>query len=117
MGVYSLRKQLLICSSALGPSFDVSVGIHLLHASFPNNPSTGTGGSYHFVLISGFLEEHAKSVEGHRLLDGAPGDELIGDLSGKNQRSGTPSRLGGDSGGFAMTWIDAGLGRQGENED
>ena len=116
MGVYSLRKQLLICSSALGPTFDVSVGIHLLHASFSNNPSTGTGGSYHFVLIPGFLEEHAKAVEGHRFLDGAPGDELIGDLSGKNLRSGTPSRLGGDGGGFAMTGIDVGLGRQGEKE-
>ena len=91
MGVYSLRKQLLICSSALGPSFDVSVGIHLLHASFPNNPSTGTGGSYHFVLISGFLEEHAEAVEGHRLLDGAPGDELIGDLGGGHELAGAGS--------------------------
>ena len=68
------------------------------------------------IAIPGFLEKHAKAIKGHRLLDGAPGDELVGDLSGKNLRSGTPSRLGGDGGGFAMTGIDAGLGRQGEKE-
>ena len=68
MCVYSLRKQLLICSSVLGPTFDVSIGIHLLHASFSNNPSTGTGGSYHFVLIPRFLEEHAEAVELHVVL-------------------------------------------------
>ena len=86
MGGYSLRKQLLICSSALGPTFDVSVGIHLLHASFSNNPSTGTGGSYHFVLIPGFLEEHAKAIKGHRLLDGAPGDEFHAPIAGGSDR-------------------------------
>ena len=41
--------------------------------------------SYHFVLISGFLEEHAEAVEGHRLLDGAPGDEFVGDLGGGHE--------------------------------
>ena len=116
MGVYSLRKQLLICSSALGPTFYISVSVYLFEPPFPYQPATCTRGSYHFVLIPGFLEEHAEAVEGHRFLDGAPRDEFVGDLSGKNLRSGTPSRLGGDGGGFAMTGIDAGLGRQGEKE-
>ncbi len=59
---------------------DLQGCIHLLHASFSNNPSAGTGGSYHFVLILSFLEEHTKAVEGHRFFDGAPGDEKKGSL-------------------------------------
>ena len=37
------------------------------------------------IAISGFLEEHAKAVEGHRLLDTAPGDEFVGDLGGGHE--------------------------------
>ena len=43
------------------------------------------------IAIPGFLEEHTKSVEGHRLLDGAPGDELIGDLGGGHELAGAGS--------------------------
>ena len=37
------------------------------------------------IAIPGFLEEHAKAVEGHRFLDGAPGDEFVGDLGGGHE--------------------------------
>ena len=43
------------------------------------------------IAISGFLEEHAKSVEWHRFLDGAPGDELVGDLGGGHELAGAGS--------------------------
>ena len=43
------------------------------------------------IAIPGFLEEHAKAVEGHRLLDGAPGDELVGDLGGGHELAGAGS--------------------------
>ena len=40
------------------------------------------------IAIAGFLEEHAKPVEWHRFLDGAPGDELVGDLGGGHEGAG-----------------------------
>ena len=43
------------------------------------------------IAIPGFLEEHTKSVEGHRLLDGAPGDEFVGDLGGGHELTGAGS--------------------------
>ena len=43
------------------------------------------------IAIPGFLEEHAKSVEWHRFLDGAPGDELVGDLGGGHELAGAGS--------------------------
>ena len=59
--VCSLRKQLLICSSALWSTVDVSIRVHFLHVSFPHNPSSSVGDTTHFALIPGFLEEHTEA--------------------------------------------------------
>ena len=84
MCVY-FKKRVSARPPGLPSTFYIAVCVDLFHASFAYQPSACTGGSYHFVLISGFLEEHAEAVEGHRLLDGAPGDEFVGDLGGGHE--------------------------------